>query len=92
MSGGAVGPGQVLRIVLDHPGTIRWTKNEWARFAEVVLVPAGDVMSNRIGYVATIGPFGGGSSAVEFHLVQDADGASGQQDGGTVLHRVPVED
>ncbi|MCK4511822.1 hypothetical protein KAW64_08795 [bacterium] len=88
----SVGPGQVLRIVLDRPGTIRWTKNEWARFAEVVLVPAGDVMSNRIGYVATIGPFGDGSTAVEFHLVEDADGASGQQDGGTVLHRVPVED
>jgi len=87
----SVGSEQVLRIVVDRPGKIRWTGDGWATFAEVLLIPAGDVMSNRIGYVATIGPFGDDCSTVEFHFDEEGDGASGLQGDGTV-YRVPVED
>jgi alpha-amylase/alpha-mannosidase (GH57 family) len=82
----AIEPGQVLRVMTDRPGAVRWSTDRWKTFAETGLEPAGDVMAQLIGYAARLGPFDGKVWGVEFVFVRD-----GVQEGeGT--HTVLVRD
>jgi len=62
----AMEPGQLLRIITDRPGGIKWSTDRWKSSHERALEPAGDVMANLSGYSATIGPFAPGTWGVEF--------------------------
>ena len=62
----AMEPGQLLRIMSDAPGMVRWSLDRWKTSATRALEPAGDVMANLSGYSTTLGPFDEGTWGVEF--------------------------
>ncbi len=64
----SVRPGQVLRVMADEAGTVEWTTDDWMHVTKTRLVPAGDVMSNRIGYAAALAPIPTGAKAVRFRV------------------------
>jgi alpha-amylase/alpha-mannosidase (GH57 family) len=59
-------PGQLLRIMSDTPGKLKWSLDRWKTHKERTLEPAGDVMANLSGYSTTLGPFGEDVWGVEF--------------------------
>ena len=63
--------GQLLRIMSDAPGTVRWSLDRWKTSSVRTLEPAGDVMANLSGYSTTLGPFDDGTWGVEFAFVDD---------------------
>jgi alpha-amylase/alpha-mannosidase (GH57 family) len=67
----AIEPGQILRVMSDLPGVVRWSTDRWKTSADVGLEPAGDVMAQLIGYAARLGPFGRKVWGVEFVFVRD---------------------
>lgn len=69
----AIEPGQILRIMTDRPGVVRWSTDRWKTFAEVGLEPAADVMAQLIGYAARLGPFGANVWGVEFVFLRDGE-------------------
>jgi alpha-amylase/alpha-mannosidase (GH57 family) len=66
-------PGQILRIMSDRPGALRWSTDRWKTFAEAGLEHAGDVMAQLIGYAARLGPFGDDVWGLEFVFVRDGE-------------------
>lgn len=68
----AMEPGQLLRIMSDAPGTVRWSLDRWKTSATRTLEPAGDVMANLSGYSVTLGPFDDDAWGVEFAFVEEA--------------------
>ncbi len=67
----AMEPGQLLRIMSDVPGKVRWSVDRWKTSATRTLEPAGDVMANLSGYSTTLGPFDENTWGVEFAFVED---------------------
>ena len=67
----AMEAGQLLRIMSDAPGTVRWSLDRWKTSAARTLEPAGDVMANLSGYSTTLGPFDDGTWGVEFTFAED---------------------
>jgi len=63
-------PGQVLRVMSDQPGTVRWSADRWRTFEDRELEPTGDVMAQLTGYAARLGPFGDAVTAVEFTFLR----------------------
>jgi alpha-amylase/alpha-mannosidase (GH57 family) len=74
----SVKPGQILRVMTGHSGTVEWTTDDWKHKLTTPLVPTGDVMSNRIGYAAALAPIPAGAAAVRFRILLDV-GQDGEQ-------------
>jgi len=72
-----VRPGQILRIMAGASGTVEWTTDDWMNVTRTPLVPAGDVMSNRIGYAAGLTPIPEDASTVRFRIHLGSDDISG---------------
>ncbi len=75
---GTVRAGQILRIMTGGAGTVEWTTDDWKHKHTTRLVPAGDVMSNRIGYAAGLAPIPASASVVRFRILVEA-GEDGEQ-------------
>jgi alpha-amylase/alpha-mannosidase (GH57 family) len=67
----AIEAGQLLRIISDVPGAVKWSTNRWKTSRARTLEPIGDVMANLSGYSTTIGPFGPDTWGVEFVFVDE---------------------
>ncbi len=67
----SVRAGQILRVMAGSAGTVEWTTDDWMNSKKTSLVPAGDVMSNQIGYAAGLTPIPAEASTVRFRVHLD---------------------
>ena len=72
----AIEPGQLLRIISEEPGKLRWSLDRWKTRHVRELEPIGDVMANLSGYATTLGPFDETTWGVEFSFDKDLPGCS----------------